>query len=209
MFFEDVFIKGTATDDSVKVNFKTDQLADIVDELDLDIIASPDGGNWSISFNPITLSMFGDDWKIPEGNKVEIRKNEFTLEKFELHSSTQQIILDDIDNKGIEAFVTGFDISYLNEIWINDKFDFSGLYTLDLEIDNVYDIQQMEIELSLPALKINNVPYGELLLTANMKDPKDSVQINLFLANNETSLIGVGAYLPPINSIPKEVKRKL
>jgi len=209
MFFEDVFIKGTATDDSIKVNFKTDQLADIVDELDLDIIASPDGGNWSISFNPITLSMFGDDWKIPEGNKVEIRKNEFTLEKFELHSSSQQIILDDIDNKGIEAFVSGFDISYLNEIWINDKFDFSGLYTLDLEIDNVYDIQQMEIELSLPALKINNVPYGELLLTANMKDPKDSVQINLFLANNETSLIGVGAYLPPINSIPKEQQNYL
>ena len=42
-----------------------------------------------------------------------------------------------------------------------------------------------------------------------MKDPKDSVRINLFLANNETSLIGVGAYLPPINSIPKEQQNYL
>ena len=42
-----------------------------------------------------------------------------------------------------------------------------------------------------------------------MKDPKDSVRINLFLANNETSLIGGGSYLPPINSIPKDQQNYL
>ncbi len=209
IFFEDFFITGSATDDSVKINFKTDQLADIVDELDLDIMAKPNGGNWSISFNPIQLSMFGDDWNIPPGNNVEIRKDEFTLDNFELRSSTQKIILDDIDHKGLEAYITGFDISYLNELWINDKFDFAGLYTLDFEVDNLYDMQQFEAVLSLPALLINNVPYGQLVLNASMSNPKDSVRIDLSLLNNETSLIGKGAYLPPINSIPKEQQNYL
>ena len=202
-FFEDVFIKGLATNDSVRLNFKTDQLADIVDELNLDINLDPLGENWSISLNPVELAMFGNDWSIPKGNKIEIRKGEFNLENFELVSKDQKIILDDINHKGLEAYISGFDISYLNEIWINDKFDFFGVYTLDFEVDNLYDIRQMEAVLNLPALKVNNVPYGQMVLNAVMNDPKDSVRINLSLINNTTTLIGKGAYVPPIKSIPK------
>lgn len=117
--------------------------------------------------------------------------------------------MDDIDHKGLEAYITGFDISYLNQIWINDKFDFAGKYTLDFEADNLYDIKQMKAVLSLPALLVNNVPYGQLVLNASMKDPKDSVRINLALQNRETSLIGVGAYVPPIKSIPKDDRNYL
>lgn len=203
-FLEDVLVKGTLTDDSVKMNFKTDQFADIISELDLDIDAYSQDGDWTISFNPISLVMLGADWKVPVGNKVTIKKDEFILENFELISTDQKIVLDDIDHKGLEAYISGFDISYLNQIWINDKFDFAGKYTLDFEADNLYDIKQMKAVLSLPDLLINNVPYGQLVLNASMKDPKDSVRIDLTLLNNETSLVGVGAYVPPIKSIPKE-----
>ena len=203
-FLEDVLIKGSLTDDSVRLNFKTDQFADIISELDLDIDAYSQDGDWTISFNPISLVMLGADWKVPIGNKVTIKKDQFTLENFELISTDQKIVLDDIDHKGLEAYITGFDISYLNQIWINDKFDFAGKYTLDFEADNLYDIKQMKAVLSLPDLLINNVPYGHLVLNASMKDPKDSVRIDLTLLNKETSLVGVGAYVPPIKSIPKE-----
>lgn len=209
MFFEEVFITGSATDDSVKVNFRTDHLADIIDELDIDIDARSVDGNWGISFHPNKLGMLGDDWKIPAGNKVEIRKGSFQLENFELISSSQKIMIDDIDEKGLEAYITGFDISYLNELWINDKFEFAGGYTLDAEIDNIYDIQQMEVVLNLPALMINNVPYGKMVLDAFMNDPKDSVKINLSLSNEEASLTGKGAYLPPIKSIPSNQQNYL
>ncbi|HEY3385435.1 MAG TPA: translocation/assembly module TamB domain-containing protein, partial [Saprospiraceae bacterium] len=203
MFFEDVFVTASATDDSVNINFKTDQLADIIEELDLDVSAKPDGGNWAISFHPNKLGMLGGDWQIPAGNKVDIRKGEFEIQNFELFSETRKIVLDDINYKGLEAYISGFDISYLNELWINDKFDFSGEYTLDAEIDNLYDIRQLEVVLSLPELRVNNVPYGNLLLNAMMNDPKDSVKINIALQNKETSLTGKGAYLPPIKSIPE------
>lgn len=209
MFFEDVFIKASATDDSVKVNFKTDQLADVINELDLDIIGLPNDGQWNLSIIPIKLGMFGDDWSIPANNRFEIGKGYFNLENFELVSPNQKIVLDDINHKGLEAYTSGFDISYLNEIWINDKFDFSGLYTLDAEVDNLYDIQQFKVVLNLPALLVNNVPYGQFVLNAQMSDPKDSVRINLSLMKNETRLIGEGAYVPPIKSIPKDEQNYL
>jgi hypothetical protein len=201
VFFEEVWIKGEATNDSVNINLKTDQLANIVNKLDIDIDLLPEGDNWAISLLPINLKMFGGTWSIPKGNKVEIRKNWFSLDQFELVSSDQKIMLDDIDHKGLVAYIDGFDISYLNEIWINDKFDFFGRYTLDAEIDNIYDMRQMEAVLSLPELKINNVPYGQLVLNAAMTDPKDSVRINLALRNGETTLSGKGAYLPQLKSI--------
>jgi hypothetical protein len=209
MFFEDVFITGSATDDSVFVNFKTDQLADVVSELDLDISAMPDAGNWAVSFHPNKLKMLGGEWRIPDGNKIDIRKGEFEIQQFELVSDTQKIILDDINYKGLEAYISGFDISYLNEIWINDKFDFSGMYTLDAVVDNIYDIRQLEVVLNLPELKVNNVPYGQLLLNATMNNPKDSVRIDIALQKEDTSLKGKGAYLPPLKSIPEESRNYL
>ncbi len=205
-FFEDVLISGVATNDSVRMNFKTDHLADIIDELNLNIDADPQGGVWNISLNPIRLVMLGDNWQIPTGNKVEIRKDGFNLENLELISANgidRRIMIDDIDQKGIEAYISGFDISYLNELWINDKFKFSGLYTLELEIDNIYDIRQMNTQLHIPAMQINNVPYGEWQMQAIMNEPRDSVQLSFTMEHNETSLTAKGAYLPPIKAIDK------
>jgi hypothetical protein len=149
--------------------------------------------------------MLGDEWTIPPGNKVQLKKGEFNLENVELHSGDRSIVVNDINNKGIDAFVTGFDVSYLNTLWVNDKFKFSGIYTLDLEIDNIYNIQQLKTRLHIPALRVNNEFYGEWTLNAMMNDPKDSVKIDLAMNmnNNETNMTGKGAYLPPINSIPK------
>lgn len=204
LFFEDVIVQGKGTDDSLRLRVQTDHIAEVIDELDVEIIADPEDGNWSFSINPIRLEMLGDAWMIPAGNRVEIRRDEFNLENFELVSGDRRIVVNDINNKGLQAFITGFDISYLNALWITDKFEFSGIYTLDLEVDNIYNIQQLSTVLHVPALKINNEPYGEWVLNASMQDPKDSVKIDIVMNNNETHLTGKGAYLPPIKSIPKE-----
>ena len=204
LFFEDVILQGSGTDDSLRVRVQTDHIAEIIDELDVEIIADPEDGNWAFSINPIRLEMLGDSWMIPPGNLVEIRRKEFNLENFELVSGDRRIAIDDIDNKGLEAFITGFDVEYLNSLWINDKFKFGGIYTLDVEVDNIYDIQQLRTVLHVPAMTINNIPYGEWILNASMNDPKDSVQIDLVMNNNETQLTGKGTFLPPIKSIPKE-----
>ena len=204
LFFEDILISGSATDDSVNVRIKTDDIANIIDELDLEIAASPDNGQWTFGFNPVKLIMLGDNWVAPQGNKLQIKKGEFNLENFELNSGERKIAVSDINNKGISAFITGFDVSYLNSIWINDKFNFSGIYTLNLEIDNIYNIQQLSTVLHIPALNVNNKPYGEWTMNAAMHDPKDSVKIDIVMNHDETHLTGKGAYLPPIKSIPKE-----
>lgn len=209
LFFEDVLVSATGTDDSVKFRIQTDHIAEIIDELDVEILADPEGGRWTFSINPISLEMFGESWMIPAGNLVEFRRNYFNLDNFELVSGDRRIVVNDIDNKGIEAFITGFDVSYLNTLWITDKFEFSGTYTLDLEVDNIYDIQQLSTVLHVPELKINNQPYGEWIFNAGMNDPKDSVQLDLVMTNNETQLTAKGAYLPPIKSIPKDEQNYL
>ena len=203
-FFEDVVLQATGTDDSLRLRMQTDHIAEIIDELDIEILADPEDGNWTFSINPLRLEMLGDNWMIPPGNLVEIRDSTFSLENFEIVSGDRRIVVDDINNRGIEAFITGFDISYLNTLWINDKFEFTGIYTLDLEIDDLYDIQQMSTVVHVPEMKVNNIPYGEWVLNASMEDPQDSVRIDLVMDHNETHLTGKGAFLPPIKSIPKE-----
>ncbi|MEP6793528.1 MAG: translocation/assembly module TamB domain-containing protein [Saprospiraceae bacterium] len=205
LFFEDVSITGTATDDSIRMRVKTDDIADIIKELDLEVNADPQDGAWTFNFNPIKLKMLDGNWVMPSGNRVQIKKGEFNLENIELHSGDRKIVVNDVDNKGIEAFITGFDVSYLNSLWINDKFQFAGTYTIDLRIDNIYDIRQFNTMLHIPALRVNNKPYGDWTINAAMNDPKDSVKIDVAMnmRDGEVHLIGKGAYLPPINSIPK------
>ncbi len=205
LFFEDVSIAGTATDDSIRMRIKTDDIADIIKELDLEINADPQDGAWTFNFNPIKLKMLDGNWVMPATNRVQIKKGELNLENIELYSGERKIVVNDVDNKGIEAFITGFDVSYLNSLWINDKFQFSGTYTIDLRIDNIYDIRQFNTMLRIPALRVNNKPYGDWTILAAMNDPKDSVKIDVAMnmRDGEVHLIGKGAYLPPINSVPK------
>ncbi len=209
LFFEDVIIDGTGTDDSLRVRIKTDHIAEIIDELDIEITADPEDGNWAFSINPIKLEMLGDNWVIPPGNLIEIKKDEFNLENFELVAGDKRVVVNDINNKGLEAFITGFDVTYLNSLWITDKFEFSGVYTLDLEVDNIYDIKQLKTVLHIPDMKINNEDYGEWIFNASMNDPKDSVHLDLVVNNNETHLTAVGAFLPPIKSIALEKQNYL
>nr|MDQ3017519.1 hypothetical protein [Bacteroidota bacterium] len=204
LFLEDVYINATGTDDSLKFRVKTDHIAEIIDELDVEVLADPEDGNWSFSINPIRLDLLGGSWNVPVGNKIEIRKGEFNLENFELVSEDRRIVVNDINNVGIEAFITGFDINYLNSLWVTDKFEFEGLYTLDVEIDNIFKINDMSIVAHIPAMKINKVPYGEWILNAQMDDPQDSVSIDLVMNNNTTKLTAKGAYLLPIKAVPKE-----
>ncbi|MEP6646224.1 MAG: translocation/assembly module TamB domain-containing protein [Saprospiraceae bacterium] len=205
LFFEDVLISGSATDDSVRARIKTDNIADIINTLDIEIAADPQDGMWTLSFNPIKLVMLNDDWTIPAGNRVQFKKGEFNFENMELISGDKKIVVNDIDNHGIEAFVTGFDMDYLNSLWVQDKFHFAGVYTLDVKVDNIFNIRQMSTSLHIPALKVNGKPYGEWMLNGVMNDPKDSVKIDLSMnmRGDEVHLIGKGAYLPPINTIPK------
>ncbi len=204
LFLEDVYINATGTDDSLKFRIKTDHIAEIIDELDVEVLADPKDGSWSFSINPIRLDLLGGSWVVPAGNKIEIHKNEFNLENFELVSEDRRIVVNDINNVGIEAFITGFDINYLNSLWVTDKFEFEGQYTLDVEIDNIYKINDMSIVAHIPDMKINNVAYGEWILNAQMDDPQDSVSIELVMNNNETKLTAKGAYLLPIKAVPKE-----
>lgn len=209
LFFEDVIVEGSGTDDSLRVRIKTDHIAEIIDKLDVEITADPEDGFWAFSINPISLEMLGDNWMIPPGNLIEIKRNEFNLENFEIVSGARRIVVNDINNKGLDAFITGFDVSYLNSLWITDKFEFSGVYTLDLEVDNIYDIKQLTTSLHVPDMKINNVPYGEWLFNAVMNGPKDSVKVDLVMNNKETHLTAKGAYLPPIKSIAEEKRNYL
>jgi len=208
-FFEDVALSGSLTDDRINVNIRTDHLAEVVDQLDLDIEADPDQDAWSLEINPRSLVMFGQHWAIPPGNKIEISKHSFNLQNFELQSPKQRIAVDDIDHRGLVAHIAGFDIAYLNELWVNDKFKFGGDYSLDLEIDDIYSVGRLSSVLSVPALTVNGHPYGQWRISGNMSDPQDSVRLDIAMRSKETVLNGKGAFLPPIKAIPKEKQNYL
>lgn len=204
LFFEEVYFKGDLDDDKINVNVKTDHLAELIDELDVDIVADPEGGSWGFQITPRNLEMLGKRWNIPAGNRIEIHKDYFRLDSFHLASDSQAISVQDINGKGIKALLSGFDLNSLNAFLNNDKFDFSGTYTLNAEIDNIYDIKELKAELSVPDFQINEEDYGVLHLVAGMDNPRDSVQIDLELKHNESLLTANGSYLPPFKSIPED-----
>ncbi len=211
LFFEDILVSGYATDDSVKVRIKTDDIANIIHKLDIELAADPENGLWTFNITPIKLDLLGGNWTLPLNNLVQIKKGWFHVENFDLSSGERKIEVNDIDNKGIYASITGFDMNYLNSLWVNDKFHFSGDYHLEVQVDNIYKITQLKTSLHIPALTVNNHRYGEWTINAAMKDPKDSVKIDVAMDMNdhETYLTGTGAYLPPINTIPKESQNYL
>lgn len=204
LFFEEVYFKGDLNDDKINVNVRTDHLAEVIDELDLDITADPEGGSWTFVLTPRNLEMLGKQWQIPAYNKIEIHKDYFRLDSFDLISDSQRVSLQDINGKGLQAYLSGFEMASLNAFLNTDKFEFSGTYILNAEVDNIYDIKELKADLTVPDFQVNDEDYGLLKLAAEMDDPNDSVKIILDLVHNESALKATGTYLPPLKSVPSE-----
>ncbi len=183
--------------DSAAFSINTKDLNADTDRLNLSGHLSLVGDLFSISFLPTDLIILNDKWEIAEDNNIQIGKDYVKTHNFVLSRGDRRVSLENNGDKGIDLGVTGFNTSYINQIWSYKNLQFDGIYTINTKVKDVFKLEDIEIEAQIDSFLINDDLFGQLILDASADNIKSPITIDLNTLNGKQFLIGGGTYNPP------------
>jgi hypothetical protein len=119
-------------------------------------------------------------WKIVNDSGFGIFPKRLEIENFKLTDGVRALTISDLNNKGIEIGLEDFELRYINPFINYDKLSFSGKANARFRVEDIYMDRQVKGFLEVPDFRINNDPYGSLLLKAQQDGPQVvDVEINI------------------------------
>lgn len=125
---------------------------------------APHPRGYSLSLDGNDWKMLGQQWQFSEKNKAVFGSDYLRLENMQLSDGFRIISLRDIDNKGVYASLNNFNFDVISKLIGYDKMDFGGEGDLDIRVANIFDIDNFNVEASVPSFTINQDPFGRLKL---------------------------------------------
>lgn len=208
VIFEDIRLDNRYANDSILVHFNTANLTQVFDKLNIKAKILPDEGFYTFNLEPVDLEMFGSPWTIDEKNHIKIWNDRIDISEFELSNGKQEIFVDNLDEKGVKALISGFDASYIDEIWDYDKLDFAGSYILNMRIEDIFAMKGYRSDLIIPDFYINGDHYGLLEFYATSTAMGDRVDIELDIVKGDRLIGGEGYFYPPLKEVPEELQNQ-
>ncbi len=125
----------------------------------------PKGNGVDFSFYENKLELFGADWSFSDNNYGYFEKEHLDINKLELTDGKRYIRLNDINNKGIRANISNFEIEPLNSMIKYDNMDFFGVAEVTAKYDNIFHKGNAFVYLDIEDFHINEDDYGVLSST--------------------------------------------
>jgi hypothetical protein len=171
-----------------------------------------DSTHYGLSLLQENLMIFESPWIINPANKIIFRKGDLTISDFEMTNNDKKVELVNSGTEGINLKVTNLDFSYIDKIWDYDPLDFGGVYTLNIDIRNVFKMESISAWARSDAFFINDDTYGKLELDLFAKDLKGRANAHMNIFDENSSLKVSGFYniksASESKKIPEEQKAK-
>lgn len=195
-----------------RVSFASDSPA-FFDNLALQgLLTLPDSTHYGLSLSQSNLMIFESPWLIDPENKILVSKDDIQIENFELRHDNKFLKLTNVGTKGINLKVSNLDYSYIDEVWDYDPLDFGGEYDLNLNIQNIFKLQQISAWIRSDAFFINDDLYGQMELDLYAKDLQGRLNAHMVIEKEEQDLRLDGFYnirsASASNKIPEDQKAK-
>ncbi|MBK8856094.1 MAG: translocation/assembly module TamB domain-containing protein [Saprospiraceae bacterium] len=125
------------------------------------------------SFSVLAKQLFflGSEWQFSKNNRISVTKDFIDINRFELSDGFRVIGLDDIKNRGINAYVDNFDIDVVNKFLKDPRFVLSGLSSINVDISDVFNKDRSySATVDVDDFFINKDPYGSIYINADVDD---------------------------------------
>lgn len=153
-----------------------------------------------ISFLPKDIVIYRQKWAIDPSNFLRIGKKKIETRDFKLFNSTGQYleVRSLRDQKGIDAHIGGFDLSFIDEIWDYKNLDFNGGFIVDVQVADLFHLKDISLGISADTLLINGDDWGALRVDATMPDIKSPAQADLSITRPDINrqLIAEAYFVP-------------
>jgi hypothetical protein len=153
---------GHLTEEDMRFKVEAKDPSAIVESVSLDGVLSTVDSLWQIRFNASKIALFNNEWYMDEDNYIRFGKNYFEPRNFELMSGDLRIFMDGInEGRGLRFSSSNFDLSFLNRFVRDTTLHLDGRITgIDLQIKELYLLQDIEAALEIEDLFIKDVSYG-------------------------------------------------
>jgi hypothetical protein len=210
--FKDITFMNIFTGDSLQVDLTSTKFSTALqlDTVQLNAIISRQDSAYRISFGTdkySRLRIFGDFWKIDSNNFFLITKNQLKIEGFELNNRDRAIQLKSRGDRGLTAFLTNFDIGFVNKFMDDDRFTLGGKYQVFVGVEDVFKVENFGVIALLDTFLVKGESRGTLRVEAKGNNLKSPVNTNITLTTDSSKVNIDGFYYPsvfethPANSI--------
>ncbi len=195
--FDYVSFLSYIENDSATFNLNAADLSHELDKLNLEGKFALAGEQFNIALLPTNLVILNKVWTIEPDNYLQIGKDFIQTQNFQISEGNQKVAINSLLDKGLALEVNGFNASYIDTLWDFDALDFEGQYRLDLKIEDLFALENLQLDLIADTFNINWDNYGELALTATAPNIKSPIDVRLTTKNGNRQMALVGFYNPP------------
>ena len=171
-------------------------------------------GEFNISLANDSLVLFGEDWTISENNFIQLGKKIFRADEFNIQNRDREVSVKSIGDKGLHLRLDNFNTGFIDTIWNYSKLDFAGNYSIDVKVEDLYQLKDLNAQIVSDTFFINNSDYGRLELNASTATIKDRLNVDLSIKRGQElqELSVNGYYQLPYkknnNALPGELNKK-
>jgi len=167
--------------------------------INIDGTISPhDSTALDVSLSPENLKFLRANWQINEDNYIRFGNKKIALYDFNLNDQYQRNIqLNNIGDNGINLLAAGFSLGVIDSLWDYSLLNFGGKLNLDLNIENIFQLTDIQANISSDSLMINEDYWGNLNTKLVAKDTKSTFKNILTLVKNDSRLKFDATYNPP------------
>ena len=201
--FRQLTFQNHVTGDTVEFGLSSTNFSTALhlDTVDLNILLMRQDSSYKLSFGTSALSrlkFFGDFWDIDQNNFILIGKDRLEIGSFEVRNDNRTVSLSSVGNRGVNAFLDNFDISFLNNQIDDKRFVFGGKYKVFAAVEDIFKLENFGVTAMIDSLEVTGEKRGSLRIEALGTTLKEPIHTNISLINDTSSAIADGVYYPSV-----------
>lgn len=199
LHFDHISLLSYIDEEVFSFNFNVPDLTSDLDKLNLEGNVTFVEDRFNIQLLPGHLSILNSIWDIKADNYLQIGKDFIKTRNFEMRDTVlhRRIAFNSLLDKGLFTEIEGFNVNYIDSIWDYDNLNFEGRYWLGLRVEDIFALENLQLNLVADTFHINQDNYGELSLSAKAPTIQSPVNVILTTHIDSQSMELSGFYNPP------------
>ena len=152
---------------------------------------------YEINFSNSNLIIWKDLWNIDPGNFIRFGGGAIETDDFYLTSGERIITLESLGKRGLQLDLKRFGFKFIDDVWDYDLLDFDGAFNLTAEVQDIFKLTGLKVEVQSDTFLVNQDNWGKFNLSASAEDIKHQMLARMSIANGDAVLTADGHYNPP------------
>jgi hypothetical protein len=186
--FNPIDLQSRMRGDTVEFLVSTTELVDSLESIDIQGRMVPHPKGYKVTITDNTIEAIGGIWSFEPNNEIVVGSSYHSIDNLRMTDGNRSITIDDVDNKGLAAYLSDFNFTTVNGLINYEQMNFAGEGDLSVFVDDVYENQNLEANMYIEDFTINNDSYGTLELDVT-KDIDKPVNMLFSLGDEVQELI--------------------